>query len=65
MREIGDAVASIESDVMATFIARLKAADDVGVSAAEELSNALAQEKLPKPEELAALYSAASGDPLA
>jgi hypothetical protein len=56
-------MAGIESDVLTTFFERLKASTDVPVAVAEELGNLLAQEKLPKPEELAILYSRASGDP--
>ena len=57
-------MAAIESDVLATCVEQLKASKDVPAAVAEELSIALAQEKLPKPEALSTLYSAASGDSL-
>lgn len=54
----------IESDVLVTFTGQLAAAKDVPAAVAQELGSMLAQEKLPKPDELVTLYSAASGDPL-
>ena len=44
---------------------QVKASDEVPVAVADELSIVLAQEKLPKPEELATLYATRSGDALA
>lgn len=55
----------IESDVLVTFMGHLTEAKDVPAAVAAELGIMLAQEKLPKPDELVELYSAASGDPLA
>ena len=56
-------MAGIESDVLTTFFEQLKVSTDVPAAVSEELGNLLAHEKLPKPEELATLYSRASGDP--
>jgi hypothetical protein len=58
-------MAGIESDVIATFLDRLKASDDVPAAVREKLAIVLAKEKLPKPEALAMLYRAESGDPVA
>ena len=55
----------IESDVLATFLSQLKASSEVPAAVADQLSTLLVQEKLPKPEELAKLYSAESGEPVA
>jgi hypothetical protein len=58
-------VPGIESDVFATFIERLGSAEAIPASVVEGLAASLAQDKLPKPDDLVALYSEASGEPLA
>jgi hypothetical protein len=58
-------MSGIESDVMAKFLSQLKASSDVPSVVADQLSVALVQEKLPKPEELTKLYSAESGESVA
>lgn len=58
-------MAEIQSDVLATFLNQLEASSDVPSRVAEQLSTLLAQEKLPKPEELADLFAAESGEPSA
>lgn len=58
-------MAGVESDVLETFMAQLKNAENVPASVTEQLGTLLAGEKLPKAEQLAALYAAASGEPQA
>jgi hypothetical protein len=58
-------MAGIDADVMATFLDRLEEYKDLPATITEKLGAVLAQEKLPKPDELATLYSAESGDPVA
>jgi hypothetical protein len=58
-------MAGIESNVLATFLDRLKASDDVPAAVAERLELVLVQKKLPKPDELARLYRADGEGPAA
>jgi 3-dehydroquinate synthase class II len=58
-------MAGIESEVLETFLAQLQNAEDVPAGVAEQLGTLLAADKLPKAEQLAALYAADSGEPLA
>jgi hypothetical protein len=58
-------MSGIESDMLATFLSQLNASSEVPSAVAEQLSILLVQEKLPKPEELAKLYFAESGEPVA
>ena len=58
-------MAGIESDVLATFLDRLKVSDDVPAAVAERLEVVLVQKKLPKPDELARLYHADGKGPAA
>lgn len=55
-------MASIESDVLAEFAKQLASTNEVPAAVVEQLRALLAQEKLPKAEELITLYSAESGD---
>jgi hypothetical protein len=57
-------MAGIESEVLETFLAELTQVDDVPSAITEKLGELLAAAKLPKPEQLAALYAEASGEPL-
>lgn len=57
-------MAGIEAEVLASYVAQLKASNDAPAAVAEKLGVALAQEKLPKVDELVALYSDGSGDTL-
>jgi hypothetical protein len=61
----GVRVAGVESDVLEQFTERLEGSDAVPAAVAEQLRTLLAQDKLPKPEVLVALYTAESGDRLA
>lgn len=54
----------IESTVLAEYLEQLKVSKDVPSAVVEKLGTALTQEKLPKPEDLAALYRNESGDPV-
>lgn len=58
-------MAGVESDVLEQFTELLAASDDVPVTVVEQLRTLLSQDKLPKPDELVALYSRESGDRLA
>ncbi|MDH6194055.1 hypothetical protein M2272_000676 [Mycobacterium frederiksbergense] len=58
-------MAGVESDVLVEFAERLSASDVVPSAVADQLDVLLAQDKLPKPEVLVALYAAESGDRLA
>jgi len=55
-------VAGIESEVLDTFLAELTALTDVPSQVTESLATLLAAEKLPKPDQLVALYTEASGE---
>lgn len=55
-------MASIESEVLATFLAELTTVDDVPPQITENLATLLAADKLPKPDQLVALYTDASGE---
>ncbi len=55
-------MAGIESEVLDTFLTELTAVDDVPAQVAESLATLLAADKLPKPDELVALYTDASGE---
>jgi hypothetical protein len=57
-------MAGIESEVLETFLAQLADDDDVPTAITEKLGELLAAAKLPKPEQLAALYAEASGEAL-
>ena len=57
-------MAGIESEVLETFLAQLAHVDDVPTAITERLGELLAAAKLPKPEQLAALYAEASGEAL-
>lgn len=58
----GRGVAGIESEVLDTFLAELTAVDDVPSQVTESLAALLAADKLPKPDQLVALYTDASGE---
>lgn len=55
-------MAGIESEVLDTFLAELAALDDVPPQVTESLTTLLATDKLPKAEQLVALYTDASGE---
>ena len=57
-------MAGIESEVLETFLAQLANVEDVPSAITEKLAILLAADKLPKPEQLAALYAEASGESL-
>lgn len=57
-------MAGIESEVLETFLAQLGQVEDVPSAITEKLGELLAAAKLPKPEQLAALYAEASGEAL-
>lgn len=57
-------MAGIGSEVLETFLAELASVDDVPTAIAEKLEELLSAAKLPKPEQLTALYAEASGEPL-
>jgi hypothetical protein len=57
-------MAGIESEVLETFLAQLAQVEDVPSAITEKLGELLAAVKLPKPEQLAALYAEASGEAL-
>lgn len=57
-------MAGIESEVLETFLAQLAQVEDVPSAITDKLGELLAAAKLPKPEQLAALYAEASGEPL-
>lgn len=58
-------MAGIESNVLEEFTARLENSDAVPAAVVEQLRGLLTGDRLPKPEVLAALYNAQSGDRLA
>lgn len=58
-------MADIDADVIEAFLERLKVSDDVPVQVAENLSSALAKDRLPKADEIAEMYRGGSGDPIA
>ncbi|WP_454174679.1 hypothetical protein [Gordonia sputi] len=53
---------SIESEVLETFLAELTTIDDVPPDVATRLGALLAADKLPKQDQLVALYTNASGE---
>ena len=55
-------MAGIESEVLDTFLAALTDVDDVPPQVTESLARLLAEDKLPKPDQLVALYTEASGE---
>lgn len=55
-------MAGIESEVLETFLAELTALNDVPSQVTESLATLLAADKLPKPDQLVALYTEASGE---
>lgn len=57
-------MAGIESEVLETFLEQLAQVEDVPSAITEKLGELLAAAKLPKPEQLAALYAEASGEAL-
>lgn len=58
----GRGVAGIESEVLETFLAALTDVDDVPQQVTQSLAVLLAADKLPKPDQLVALYTDASGE---
>lgn len=52
----------IESEVLDSFLAELTAVGDVPQQVIESLATLLAADKLPRPDELVALYTDASGE---
>jgi hypothetical protein len=58
-------MAGVESEILETFLAQLKSAEDVPAAVTAQLGDLLAAEKLPKSDQLAALFAAGSGEPLA
>lgn len=56
-------MAGIESEILDTFLAELTTVDDVPTQVIESLAALLTEDKLPKPDQLAALYTGASGEP--
>jgi hypothetical protein len=56
-------VAGIESEVLDTFLAELTAVDDVPPKVTDSLATLLVVDKLPKPDQLVALYTDATGEP--
>lgn len=59
-----EVLAGIESDVLETFLAQLALVDDVPNGITEKLATLLAADRLPKADQLAALYTEASGESL-
>lgn len=57
-------MAGIESEVLETFLAQLADVEDVPRAITEKLAVLLTADKLPKPEQLAALFTEASGESL-
>lgn len=55
-------MADIESEVLDTFLAALTDVDDVPPQVTESLARLLAADKLPKPDQIVALYTEASGE---
>ncbi len=55
-------MAAIESEILDTFLAALTDVDDVPPQVTESLARLLAADKLPKPDQLVALYTEASGE---
>ncbi|MCC6497162.1 MAG: hypothetical protein IT193_12995 [Propionibacteriaceae bacterium] len=55
----------IESEVLKKFLERIKGESDVPTSIPDQLATLLAEEKLPKPEHLVAVYGSSSGEPQA
>ncbi len=55
-------MADIESEVLGTFLAELTALNEVPSQVTENLATLLAADRLPKPDELVALYTEASGE---
>ncbi len=55
-------MAGIESEVLETFLAALTDVDVVPPQVSERLAALLAADKLPKPDQLVALYTDASGE---
>lgn len=57
-------MAGIESEVLEAFLAELAHVEEVPNTVTEKLAQLLAADKLPKPEQLAALYAEQSGEPV-
>lgn len=55
-------MAGIESEVLDTFLSELTAVDGVPSKVTESLATLLAADKWPKPDQLVALYTDASGE---
>lgn len=55
-------MASIESEVMETFLTELTALNDVPSQVTERLAELLVADKLPKADQLVALYTDSSGE---
>ena len=55
-------MAGIESEVLGTFLDELTTIDDVPPQVTESLASLLSADKLPKPDQLVALYTDVSGE---
>lgn len=55
-------MAGIEAEVLETFLAQLAHCADVPGSLASSVGELLAADKLPKPDQLAGLYTEAAGE---
>lgn len=58
-------MSGIESEVLETFMLQLEGSGTVASAVIKGLRSSLGKDKLPKPEQLVALYAASSGDSLA
>jgi hypothetical protein len=57
-------MASIEAEVLDTFLSRLAHVEEVPDAVTAKLGELLSTDKLPKPDQLAAMYTEASGESL-
>lgn len=55
-------MAAIDSEVLDTFLTELTTVDDVPPKVTNGLATLLAADKLPKPDQLVAVYTDASGE---
>ncbi len=55
-------MSTLESRILAAFLARIAESERVNGTIVQSLSDMLSNSKLPKPEELAKLYAACSED---
>ena len=58
-------MAGPESEIVETFVAQLKNADEVPAAVADRLAKLLSGDSLPKPQVLVELFDAESGEALA